>query len=119
MSRSGAYLLSVIPAHGLWVDANFKEDQLARMQPGQPATVVADVLPGKVFHGHVQSLAPATGRGVQRDPAGKRHRQFHQDRAARAGAHRARRRRRNARRIASGAFDDGQRRYAAGAAAGE
>ena len=29
----GAYLLSVIPAHGLWVDANFKEDQLARMKP--------------------------------------------------------------------------------------
>jgi membrane fusion protein, multidrug efflux system len=58
---SGAYLLSVIPARGLWVDANFKEDQLARMRPGQKATVVADVLPGKAFHGHVQSLAPGTG----------------------------------------------------------
>ena len=58
---SGAYLLSVIPAQGLWVDANFKEDQLARMRPGQPATVVADVRPGKVFHGHVLSLAPGTG----------------------------------------------------------
>jgi membrane fusion protein (multidrug efflux system) len=46
---SGAYLLSVIPAQGLWVDANFKEDQLAHMRPGQPATVVADVLPGKSF----------------------------------------------------------------------
>jgi membrane fusion protein (multidrug efflux system) len=42
-----AYLVSVIPAHGLWVDANFKEDQLAHMRPGQPATVVADVLPEK------------------------------------------------------------------------
>jgi membrane fusion protein (multidrug efflux system) len=58
---SGTYLLSVIPAHGLWVDANFKEDQLAHMRAGQPATVVADVLPGKVFHGHVSSLAPGTG----------------------------------------------------------
>jgi membrane fusion protein, multidrug efflux system len=57
----GAYLVSVIPAHGLWVDANFKEDQLAQMRPGQRATVVADVLPGKVFHGHVLSLAPGTG----------------------------------------------------------
>lgn len=57
----GMYLLSVAPAHGLWVDANFKEDQLARMRPGQPATIVADVLPGKLFHGHVLSLAPATG----------------------------------------------------------
>jgi membrane fusion protein (multidrug efflux system) len=58
---SGAYLLSVIPAQGLWVDANFKEDQLARMRPGQPATVVADVLPGKRFRGRVESLAPGTG----------------------------------------------------------
>ncbi len=56
-----AYLVSVIPAHGLWVDANFKEDQLADMRPGQPGTVVADVLPNKVFHGHVLSLAPGTG----------------------------------------------------------
>jgi membrane fusion protein, multidrug efflux system len=58
---NGAYLLSVIPAQGLWVDANFKEDQLADMRPGQPATVVADVLPGKTFHGHIESLAPGTG----------------------------------------------------------
>ncbi len=58
---SGAYLLSIIPAEGLWVDANFKEDQLADMRPGQTATVVADVLPGKTFHGHVLSLAPGTG----------------------------------------------------------
>src|SRR5215472_12384864 len=58
---NGAYLLSVIPSQGLWVDANFKEDQLAHMRPGQPATVVADVLPGKTFQGHVESLAPGTG----------------------------------------------------------
>jgi membrane fusion protein (multidrug efflux system) len=57
----GNYLLTVIPAHGLWVDANFKEDQLARMRQGQPATIVADTLPDHVFYGHVLSLAPATG----------------------------------------------------------
>jgi len=56
-----AYLVSVIPARGLWVDANFKEDQLADMRPGQPAIVVADVRADKVFHGHVLSLAPGTG----------------------------------------------------------
>ena len=59
---SGAYLVSIVPTRGLWVDANFKEDQLARMRPGQAATVVADVLPGHVFHGHVQSLAPGAGQ---------------------------------------------------------
>ena len=43
------------------MDANFKEDQLTQMRPGQPATVVVDVLPGKFFQGHVESLAPGTG----------------------------------------------------------
>jgi membrane fusion protein (multidrug efflux system) len=58
---AGTNLLSVVPAYGLWVDANFKEDQLAHMKPGDSATIVADVLPGRTFHGHVVSLAPATG----------------------------------------------------------
>jgi membrane fusion protein, multidrug efflux system len=58
---TGTDLLAVVPAHGLWVDANFKEDQIARMKPGDPATIIADVLPGRTFHGHVASLAPATG----------------------------------------------------------
>jgi membrane fusion protein (multidrug efflux system) len=57
----GAQLISLVPAHGLWVDANFKESQLARIYPGLPASIEADVLPGQVFHGYVASLAPATG----------------------------------------------------------
>jgi membrane fusion protein (multidrug efflux system) len=58
---AGAQLLALVPASGLWVDANFKESQLARMAPGQRATIVADILPDRVFHGRVASLAPATG----------------------------------------------------------
>jgi membrane fusion protein (multidrug efflux system) len=57
----GAYLLTVIPARGLWVDANFNEDQLERLTPGQAVTIVADVAPGHVFHGRVLSVAPGTG----------------------------------------------------------
>jgi membrane fusion protein (multidrug efflux system) len=57
----GAQLMSLVPARGLWVDANFKESQLARMHAGQPVVVKADVLPGQVFHGRIASLAPATG----------------------------------------------------------
>jgi membrane fusion protein, multidrug efflux system len=60
-ASAGSQLLSVVPATGLWVDANFKEDQLARMVPGQAVTIHADVLPGRDFHGHLNSLAPATG----------------------------------------------------------
>jgi membrane fusion protein (multidrug efflux system) len=57
----GAQLLSVVPAHGLWVDANFKESQLAQMSVGQKVEITADVLPGTRFHGRIASLAPATG----------------------------------------------------------
>jgi membrane fusion protein (multidrug efflux system) len=57
----GSQLLSIVPAGGLWIDANFKEDQLARFHAGQRVTVKADVLPGRVFHGRLASLAPATG----------------------------------------------------------
>jgi membrane fusion protein (multidrug efflux system) len=57
----GANLMSLVPARGLWIDANFKESQLAAMRPGQPVSVEADVLPGELFSGHVKSLAPGTG----------------------------------------------------------
>ncbi len=57
----GAQLIAIVPARGLWVDANFKENQLAGIRPGQTAEITADVLPDRVFHGHVLSLAPATG----------------------------------------------------------
>ncbi|SDC83169.1 membrane fusion protein, multidrug efflux system [Cupriavidus sp. YR651] len=60
-ASNGGQLLSIVPATGLWVDANFKEGQLAHMKPGVRATIVADVMPGKVFHGRVASVAPATG----------------------------------------------------------
>ena len=55
------YLLSITPARGLWVDANFKEDQLAGVAAGRRATILADGVPGHVFQGHVVSLSPGTG----------------------------------------------------------
>jgi membrane fusion protein, multidrug efflux system len=58
---AGTHLLSVVPSRGLWVDANFKEDQIGRMTVGQLATVIVDVMPGRKFHGRVLSVAPATG----------------------------------------------------------
>ncbi|MCU7247169.1 HlyD family secretion protein [Pseudomonas koreensis] len=60
-AAAGSQLISVVPAKGLWIDANFKEDQLAHMQEGQSVSIRADILPGREFHGHVESLAPATG----------------------------------------------------------
>ena len=57
----GAQLISLVPTHGLWIDANFKESQLADIRPGSPATVKVDLISGKKFRGHVVSIAPATG----------------------------------------------------------
>ena len=59
--EAGSPLLAVVPSQGLWIDANFKEDQLAHMKPGQLVTIRADVFPGRAFHGRLGSLAPATG----------------------------------------------------------
>jgi membrane fusion protein, multidrug efflux system len=57
----GAQLLAVVPTRGLWIDANFKENQLARMRARQPVEITADALPGITLSGVVASLAPATG----------------------------------------------------------
>ena len=66
---AGAYLLTVVPSHGLWVDANFKEDQLAEIEEGDLATLTVDAIPGKTFEGHVASFAPATGSTFSIIPA--------------------------------------------------
>lgn len=60
--QPGQQLIAVAPAAArLYVVANFKETQLARMTPGQPVEVTVDAIPGAVFHARVDSFAPATG----------------------------------------------------------
>ncbi|CAB3791503.1 HlyD family secretion protein [Pararobbsia alpina] len=61
LANTGVSLLTVIPAQGLWVDANFKEDQLRRMRVGDAAEVSLDAADGAPLRGRVESLAPATG----------------------------------------------------------
>jgi membrane fusion protein (multidrug efflux system) len=58
----GTPLMSVVPLNSLWVDANFKEVQVARMRIGQPVTLTSDVYGGKVeYHGKVVGLSAGTG----------------------------------------------------------
>jgi membrane fusion protein (multidrug efflux system) len=45
----------------VWVIANFKETQLAKMRPGQPVTVTVDAHPGVEFAAHVDSLQRGSG----------------------------------------------------------
>ncbi|BET42564.1 MULTISPECIES: multidrug efflux MFS transporter periplasmic adaptor subunit EmrA [Atlantibacter] len=63
-------LMAVVPATNLWVDANFKETQLAHMRIGQPATVVSDIYGDDVkYTGKVVGLDMGTGSAFSLLPA--------------------------------------------------
>jgi membrane fusion protein (multidrug efflux system) len=57
----GQDLLTIIPLTNLWVTANFKETQLAKMRPGQEVSIKVDALGGRKFHGKVTQIGGATG----------------------------------------------------------
>ena len=59
---AGTPLMAVVPLNSVWVDANFRETQLADLRVGQRATITTDVYGGKVvFHGHVAGLGAGSG----------------------------------------------------------
>ncbi len=65
--QAGTYISASAPVFALvvsadtWIEANFKENQLANMRVGQPAEVRVDSYPGKKFAGIVVSVSPGTG----------------------------------------------------------
>ena len=60
--NAGAPLMAVVPLSNVWVDANFKEVQLARMRIGQPVEVTTDLYGSKVvYHGRIAGLGAGSG----------------------------------------------------------
>ena len=60
--NAGAPLMAVVPLANVWVDANFKEVQLARMRIGQPVKITTDIYGGKVvYHGKIAGLGAGSG----------------------------------------------------------
>jgi membrane fusion protein (multidrug efflux system) len=59
--QPGTRLLALVPLTSAYVDANFKETQLASIHPGQKVDVAVDSLDGRVIEGVVTSVAPASG----------------------------------------------------------
>jgi membrane fusion protein (multidrug efflux system) len=59
--QGGTRLMALVPADGAYIEANFKETQLARLHAGQNAEITVDALDGSTFQGRVLSLAPASG----------------------------------------------------------
>lgn len=60
--QAGTQLMSIVPAEGAYVVANFKETQLTHVRAGQAVEIEVDTFPGQVVHGHVDSIAPASGQ---------------------------------------------------------
>lgn len=74
-ARVGAYthvgepLLTLVPLDAVYVEANFRETQLARMRVGQVVDITVDALPGTHLKGSVESLGPASGVSFSAIPA--------------------------------------------------
>jgi membrane fusion protein (multidrug efflux system) len=59
---AGTPLMAVVPLSAVWIDANFKEVQLADMRIGQPVSITADVYGGAVtYHGHIEGMGAGSG----------------------------------------------------------
>ena len=58
--QSGQPLMAIVPGD-VWVTANFKENQIGKMRPGQSVEITVDAYPDKVFKGHVDSIQAGTG----------------------------------------------------------
>jgi membrane fusion protein, multidrug efflux system len=59
--QTGQRLASVVPLDAVYIDANFKETQLAHLVPGQRVAIAVDALPDKKIEGTVESVSPASG----------------------------------------------------------
>ncbi|HST52099.1 MAG TPA: HlyD family secretion protein [Pyrinomonadaceae bacterium] len=58
--QPGQPLLALVTGD-IWVTANFKEDQIGKLRPGQTVEISIDAYPGKVFHGKIESIQAGTG----------------------------------------------------------
>ncbi len=58
---TGTRLMALVPLKNVYVDANFKETQLAELKPGQTVNISVDAYPDQAVKGVVESVAPASG----------------------------------------------------------
>jgi membrane fusion protein (multidrug efflux system) len=62
-------VFALVSMHDVWLEANFKEDQLGHMRAGQAASIKIDSYPGRTFKGKVASVSPGTGSQFSMLPA--------------------------------------------------
>jgi membrane fusion protein (multidrug efflux system) len=66
---AGQPLLALVQLDEVWVVANFKENQLRDIRPGQPVSISVDAYGGRDYRGRVESIAAATGSRFSLLPA--------------------------------------------------
>ena len=59
--QPGQTLMSLLPTDTVWVTANLKETEIEAVTPGDAAEFSVDAYRDQTFHGHVESISPATG----------------------------------------------------------
>jgi biotin carboxyl carrier protein len=62
--QAGQMLMALRPLREVWIDANFKENQLDKLRIGQPVDLFVDAYPGRVFHGRAAGFSPGTGAAL-------------------------------------------------------
>jgi membrane fusion protein (multidrug efflux system) len=68
--QAGAPVMAIVPISQVYVDANYKEDQLGKVHPGQPVTLTSDLYGSSVkFHGRVMGIGGGTGSAFAIIPA--------------------------------------------------
>lgn len=68
-AHTGEEQLTLVPLNRLYINANYRETQLANVHPGQSVTFHVDALPGVTFTGKVESLSPASNVSFSPLPA--------------------------------------------------
>ena len=89
--NASAPVFALVSTGDIWIEANFKEDQLTHMRAGQKVDRRRRQLPRADFRGHGREREPRHRLAVLGAAAGERHRQLGQGRAAASGARRSRR----------------------------
>jgi membrane fusion protein (multidrug efflux system) len=65
----GSPLLAIVALHDVWIEANFKENQLDLLRIGQPVEIIADSYPDHPYQGHIESFSSGTGDAFSLLPA--------------------------------------------------
>ncbi len=67
-AQAGKPLCTLVSKEDLWIQANFKENNLSNMKPGDPVKFILDVAPGKVFEGRVKGIGYGVDGGNRVSP---------------------------------------------------